>query len=204
MIDQVVGSIAWGPFLVVVLLAYLIPGPDLLIILRSSTRGWRSGVAAAAGAQTGLCAHMLLAVAGLSIVLTRYPITLTVVRVLGAAYLLYLALRLLRSSGVDSGSDPRGTGPFSQGLLTNLLNPKAALFFFSVLPQFVAATGPVQLQVLTLGIVDILVGFLPWALVVTGGVRLAPWLQQPHRRRRWDRVAGAVMAVLALWLLASQ
>lgn len=78
-----------------VAVAYLVPGPDYAVILRSATRGPRAGVAAAGGAQLGLCVHMVLAVVGLSAVLARYPDVLTTIRLLGGAYLLYLGGRLI-------------------------------------------------------------------------------------------------------------
>ncbi len=88
-------QINWWAFLAVVLVAYVIPGPDFAVILRSATRGSRPGVAAALGAQAGLCVHMLLAALGLSVLLARSPQALNTVRYAGAAYLIYLGLRLI-------------------------------------------------------------------------------------------------------------
>ena len=78
-----------------VAVASFVPGPDVAVILRSATHGARPGLAAAGGAQLGLCVHMLLAVVGLSVVLARHPEALTTIRVLGGAYLLYLGGRLI-------------------------------------------------------------------------------------------------------------
>ena len=196
-------SINWPGFGLVLVAAYLIPGPDLLIILRSSTRGWRAGLAAAVGAQSGLCVHLILAIIGLSVLLTRYPAALTVLQMGGALYLLYLGGRLVLTHDDESHAHTPGGTAFTQGLLTNLLNPKAVLFFASVLPQFVSTTGPVRAQVLALGVVDILFGFLPWALVIALGVRLAGWLDDPRHRRRWNRVSGALLIAVALFLLGT-
>jgi threonine/homoserine/homoserine lactone efflux protein len=198
---------SWPTFVLVVLAAYVVPGPDLAVILRSATRGRRAGFAAAAGAQTGLCVHMLLAVVGLSVVLARHPDALTVVRVLGGAYLLYLGGRLVAGTlrrdrpPVPTGADPRSA--FVQGLLTNLLNPKAVLFFASVLPQFVVpGSVPTGVQVAVLGAVDIVLGVLPWTVVVLVGARLSTLLARRRVRDWWDRVTGTALGGLGAGLLA--
>lgn len=194
-------DVNWWAFVAVVALAYLIPGPDFAIILRSATRSPRAGVAAALGAQTGLCLHMGLAVVGLSVVLAQHPEVLTTIRVLGGAYLLYLGGRLilptLRKSR-QAAAEPQElsvTSAYGQALFTNLLNPKAVLFFAAVLPQFLDPAGPaLWLQVLALGALDIVLGLALWALVVLLGVRLARVLRRPAARRWWDRTTGAALA----------
>jgi threonine/homoserine/homoserine lactone efflux protein len=200
----------WLAFTGVVALAYLIPGPDFAVILRSSTRGWRSGAAAAVGAQTGLCAHALLAVAGLSIVLARHPAALTTVRVLGGLYLLYLGGRLVlptlrRRQVAQSSAPPPALRPrvaFGQALFTNLLNPKAVLFFAAILPQFVSAEGgSLGLQVAVLAVYDIVLGFVAWTLVIVLGVQLARVLQRDTFRRWWDRATGTALGGLGCGLL---
>ncbi len=81
-----------------------------------------------------------------------------------------------------------------QGLFTNLLNPKAVLFFAAVLPQFlVPGTVPTWVQVVTLGVLDIALGFLAWAAVVALGVRLSSLLRRQRVRQWWDRVTGAAL-----------
>jgi threonine/homoserine/homoserine lactone efflux protein len=194
-------DVNWWAFVAVVALAYLIPGPDFAIILRSATRSPRAGVAAALGAQTGLLLHMGLAVVGLSVVLAQHPGVLTAIRVLGGAYLLYLGGRLilptLRKSR-QTAAEPREvsvTSAYGQALFTNLLNPKAVLFFAAVLPQFLDPTGAaLWMQILALGVLDIVLGLALWALVILVGVRLAGVLRRPAARRWWDRTTGAALA----------
>jgi threonine/homoserine/homoserine lactone efflux protein len=199
-------DVSWPVFLAVVLAAYVVPGPDFAVILRSSTRSVRAGFAAAAGAQLGLCVHMLLAVVGVSAVLAAHPGALVVVRLLGGLYLLYLGGRLVLGSlrRRPTGPSPADTGAsFAQALLTNLTNPKAVLFFASVLPQFVGGGGlPVAAQVLLLGAVDVVAGFVPWTVVVLLGSGLARWLATDVVRRWWDRVTGVVLAALGGALVA--
>lgn len=196
-------DIDWLTFVGVVAVAYLIPGPDFAVILRSATRGSRPGAAAACGAQVGLCVHMLLAVVGLSVVLARHPDVLTAIRLVGGAYLLYLGGRLviptLRRSPARSKpvADLSARSAFAQGLLTNLLNPKAVLFFAAVLPQFVVPeTAPVWMQVGALGLLDVALGFVAWALVIAFGVRLSTLLSRPTVRQWWDRATGTALAGL--------
>jgi threonine/homoserine/homoserine lactone efflux protein len=195
-------DINWVAFVGVVALAYLIPGPDMAVILRSATRGPRAGAAAALGAQLGLCVHLGLAVAGLSVVLARHPEALTVIRIAGGLYLLYLGGRLilptLRRRAVDAPpvrqDDLSSRSAFGQGLFTNLLNPKAVLFFAAVLPQFlVPGAAPTWLQVVALGVLDVVLGFVAWAAVVALGVRLSSLLRRSRVRVWWDRVTGATL-----------
>lgn len=126
---------------------------------------------------------MLLAVVGLSVVLARHPAALTAVRVVGGLYLLYLGGRLVRSTFVsgetrgDHEVDRTGSA-FRQGFLTNVTNPKAVL-----------------------GVVDAVVGFLPWAVVVAVGTRLSTLLSRRRVRGWWDRTIGAALGGLGSTLL---
>ena len=200
-------GINWWAFVGVVFLAYLIPGPDFAVILRSSTRSLRAGLSAAIGAQTGLCVHMTLAALGLSLLLARSPNVLTAVRLLGAAYLTFLGLRILwltrttrHAHGERSSDQARlpSTAAFAQGLLTNLLNPKAVLFFASVLPQFLSPDRSATAQVFALGTVDIAIGLALWVALVAVGSKLGALLRRPKLRRRWDRTTGGVLAALGV------
>ena len=200
-------GINWWAFLSVVLLAYLIPGPDFAVILRSSTRSSRAGFSAALGAQSGLCVHMTFAALGLSLLLARSPDALTALRLSGAAYLTFLGLRILwltRDTHQSVGDDPeeeatlRSSAAFAQGFLTNLLNPKAILFFASVLPQFLSSDRTATAQVFALGGVDIAIGLVLWAALVGVGAKLGALLRRPRIRRRWDRATGGVLATLGV------
>ena len=210
-------DINWPAFLGVVVAAYVIPGPDFAVILRWATRGWRPGLAAAAGAQLGLCVHMLLAVVGLSVVLASHAGLLTAVRVVGGLSLACLGGRRIvppfrrrartaaQGPGPTAGQpvDERARRAFVQALMTNLTNPKAILFFAAVLPQFLGSgPAPLWLQTGVLGVVDVLVGFAPWAVVVVVGVRLSRTLRRETVRRWWDRVTGAVLGGAGVTVLA--
>lgn len=202
----------WVAFTGVVILAYLVPGPDFAVVLRAATRGWRAGAAAASGAQLGLCVHTLLAVVGLSAVLARHPEVLTTIRLLGGAYLLCLGARLLLSTYrpvkqpqvrcKEPTLAPRAA--FKQGLFTNITNPKAVLFFAAVLPQFITAgTTALGVQIATLGLYDVALGPPAWTLIILLGVRLARLLHSDRTNRWWDRTAGAVLSAIGGGLLLS-
>jgi threonine/homoserine/homoserine lactone efflux protein len=184
------------------------PGPDMLLIAsRSVSQGKASGFATLAGIQVGTYCHALAAALGLSQLFLVVPVAYDVVRYAGAAYLLYLAWQAFRSSGsiqapVAGGRRyPIGV-VFRQGLLTNLLNPKMALFVLALFPQFVdPAAGSVAMQIMLLATVLNLIG-----IVVNGAVILtASGLGRAFSTRtRWRRVPqillGTVFAGLAVRL----
>ena len=136
-------------FVVSGLLLNIMPGPDsLLIMTRSATQGWRAGSAAALGIGTGTFVHIFAAALGLSAILATSAAAFTVVKLAGAAYILYLAVGMLLSKRADSVEQPLTVAPlplrriYAQGILTNVLNPKVALFFLAFVPQFIDANAP--------------------------------------------------------------
>lgn len=132
------------------LLLNIAPGPDsVLIMARSATQGWRAGSAAALGIGAGTCVHVLGAALGMSALLATSAWAFTAVKYAGAAYLVYIGLALLlarRAGGAGPQAEPPPPQPyrkiFLQGFLTNVLNPKVALFFLAFVPQFIAPEAP--------------------------------------------------------------
>lgn len=136
-------------FVVSGLLLNILPGPDsLLIMARSASQGWRAGSAAALGIGTGTFVHVLAAALGLSALLATSAAAFTIVKLLGTAYILYMAYGLItsRRQQTSVAMPAVSTLPwwtiFRQGLLTNVLNPKVALFFLAFVPQFIDAHAP--------------------------------------------------------------
>ena len=133
----------------------LTPGADVAFTMASGLKGGkRSGIAAAIGITTGSLLHTVLAAFGLAAVLISYPIAFDAIRYLGAAYLLYLAWQAWTQTGSLSKSEGASSmrKAIAQGFLTNILNPKVALFILAFLPQFTnPQNGPVWLQMLILG-----------------------------------------------------
>ena len=184
------------------------PGPDMLLIAsRSASQGKASGFATLAGIQIGTYCHALAAALGLSQLFLVVPLAYDIVRYVRAAYLLYLAWQAFRSSGVvlapNTGLHRYPLGVvFRQGLLTNLLNPKVALFVLALFPQFVdPAAGSVALQIMIFATVLNLIG-----IVINGAVILtASGLGRAFSARtRWRRLPqlllGTVFAGLAVRL----
>ncbi len=137
-----------GLFIVSGLLLNITPGPDsLLIMSRSASQGWRAGSAAALGIGAGTLVHVLAGALGLSALLAASATAFVVVKLLGAAYLVWLGLGMLWQRRPDPGPAAPLPRPaplalwaiFRQGLLTNVLNPKVALFFLAFVPQFISA-----------------------------------------------------------------
>lgn len=195
-------------FVPVSLLLILAPGPDnILVLTRGITMGRPAAMLSAAGASVGLVCHSILAAAGLSAIVQQSSAAFAIVRYVGAAYLLVLGVRSLISRGetIQTGSRVATIGPgrvFAQGLLSNVLNPKIAIFFLAYLPQFTSpSSGPLALQLMTLGLVF---AMLTWALFTAlawfSGIA-GDWIRhRPSMTRVIDRLTGVVFIGLGLRL----
>jgi threonine/homoserine/homoserine lactone efflux protein len=136
-------------FIIAGILLNIAPGHDsILIMTRSATQGWRAGSAAALGVGTGTLVHIMAAALGLSALLATSATAFTIVKLAGAAYLLYVGVSMLLSRAKSAEQTQEGTTSqpllshrkiFVQGFLTNVLNPKVAIFFLAFVPQFIAA-----------------------------------------------------------------
>ncbi len=185
-----------GLFIVSGLLLNILPGPDsLLIIGRSASQGFKAGSAAALGIGTGTFVHILAAVVGLSAILATSAMAFTLVKVLGGIYLIYIAISMLLKGAGEPGDNlhelprqPYGK-IFMQGLLTNVLNPKIAVFFLAFMPQFIAVESDNKaLAFLVLGVIFNVNGmlwchFLAWMSAtigarMTASKRVSRWLNR--------------------------
>jgi threonine/homoserine/homoserine lactone efflux protein len=192
------------------LLLNITPGPDTLYIVgRSSTQGWRSGAVAALGIGAGTLVHICAAALGLSAILAASATAFTVVKFIGAAYLLYVGMTLIHSASAAQSSTvtvvPRAAalqGIFIQGFLTNVLNPKVALFFLAFLPQFVAAQATSKpVAFLVLGAIFDINGTI-WNLIVAWSTaRLSTSLSPGAAFKRWfNRCVGGVFIFIGIRL----
>ena len=186
-------------FLVATLALNLTPGPDMLYVAaRSIGEGRRAGIVSALGIAAGCLVHACLVAFGLSQVLRQAPLAYDAIRYAGAAYLLYLGVTSLvsRRQGLELPGAERASlrRVFWQGVVTNVLNPKVALFFLAFLPQFVDAdAGHVTLQFLTLGLVFNVSGTIVNALVALGVSHVREWLTGSSRAQLvLHRVPGVV------------
>jgi threonine/homoserine/homoserine lactone efflux protein len=184
------------------------PGPDMLyVVARSTAEGRRAGVVSSLGIAAGSLVHMTLVAAGLSSLLLAVPYAYDAVRLLGAAYLLYIGVRsLIAARGAGSGLPElrRATlaAVFRQGMMTNLLNPKVALFFLAFLPQFVdRSQGHVAVQLVFLGLLFNTLGTTVNVLVAVLASRAGDWSRGRVGSSPWmRRVPGAVFVGLGLRL----
>ncbi|MYM61808.1 LysE family translocator [Pseudomaricurvus sp. HS19] len=202
----------WTTFFVAAVLLNLSPGPDIAYILAQTARhGQRSGFVAMFGIWTGAFAHVLLAAVGLSAVLATSATAFSVVKWIGAAYLIWLGIEALRSGGgsyLNDTAAPQTSNAriFRQGMLVAALNPKMAIFFLAFLPQFVVANaGPASAQLFLHGTLIIVVAAFVEPLAVILGARLTSSLKQNVRIAAWmDRGLGAVFVALGVRLALAE
>jgi len=194
-------------YIAAVFVAMIAPGPDLLFILATGARGGpRAGVLATLGVMTSEVIQIAAVAAGLATLLSEAPAAFLVLRLCGAAYLLYLGVQALRSARrgapLDEPETRAGlTGGYAylRGLMTNLANPKQVTFVVALLPQFVdRGLGHVPLQFAVLGAI-----FIAFEALIDGTVgltagRLSSWLSRRRRARQaLDAGAGTIMVALA-------
>ncbi|KWO49743.1 amino acid transporter [Burkholderia sp. MSMB1459WGS] len=182
------------------------PGPDMLLIAsRSVSQGRRAGFATLAGIQAGTYCHALAAALGLSQLFVAVPLAYDVVRFAGAAYLLYLAWKTFRSDATTlspiASQRRRSTAViFRQGLTTNLLNPKMALFVLALFPQFVRPEhGSIAVQILVLATVLNLIGIVVNGAVILSASRLS---RRIGARRRPSKVPQYLLGTVFVGLAA--
>jgi len=198
------------PFLFIVAVLTVTPGPDMALVLRNGVRGgvpaaWWTGL----GCCAGIAVHATAAVIGLSAILAASATAFTVVKLAGAAYLVYLGMAALwhtrrREPGSAQAvpapapvAAERGTA-FRQGLVTNLLNPKIALLFLTLIPQFVSPGEPALATTAVLAAVFLGLAVLWWRLFSLAVAPLGRVLSRQRVRTAFERVTGTVLVALGL------
>jgi threonine/homoserine/homoserine lactone efflux protein len=203
----------FGMFIGALIAVYLVPGPDMVLVLQtSSTQGRRHALATAVGLGLARAAHVTLAAVGLATLLKTVPWAFEVVRMVGVAYLVWLGIKLVRAPSLVpeiSAATPAASAKVYRtaawrGLMTNITNPKALLFCSVLLPQFVHANaGNVARQFLLLGVVLVAIGLLFDVLYAMAGAALGYWIERHpvvQTVQRWTFAAlligfGARLAV---------
>jgi len=192
------------PYIAALLIVFLLPGPDMALILQTSaTGGARRGLVVAAGLATARSMHVTLSACGVAALLRSAPELYNVIRIGGALYLGYVAWQILRSPGfavqLEGRAEvkpPRLLATFSKGMLSNLMNPKALLFCSVLMPQFIRPeAGAVAWQVTSLGVLLVSVGFLLDTLYAFGASRLANWLQRHPLAQTLQRWTFSIVLV---------
>jgi threonine/homoserine/homoserine lactone efflux protein len=208
----VFGIHSYWLFVVTGVLLNLTPGQDTFFILGQSIGGGRpAGIAAALGIAVGSIGHTLLAALGLSAILATSPSAFLIVRLVGAGYLVAIGVRALATPGTlappggSATAAPAGTA-FRRGVLTNLFNPKVALFFLALMPQFIAPNSPSKvLAFLALGGTFITTGLL-WCLVLAcaaAEIRKV-LLRRPRIGSALPRIAGGLFVALGVRLAVAR
>jgi threonine/homoserine/homoserine lactone efflux protein len=190
-------------FVAVSILVILVPGPDMALVARNALRGRRAGSATGAGVVTGLAVWGLAASLGLAALLHASAPAFWAVKLAGGAYLAYLGVLALRDAvrrraapARGAAAEPRRAVAYRQGLLNNLGNPKAAVIFTSILPQFMPAHSSVFLPMATLTIVFCAMT-LAWLLAYAALVaRAGDLLRRGPLRRALDALTGVVLLAL--------
>jgi threonine/homoserine/homoserine lactone efflux protein len=185
----------------------LAPGPDnLYVVTKGITQGRRAALIAATGFASGLSVHTTLAMVGLSALLMASAVAFTCIKILGAAYLVFLGVKALRSHGLISlpASGASLTGPriFAQAFLMNVLNPKVALLFLAFLPQFThPELGHLPAQLLVLGACFALIALAIFSLLGIFSSVLGAWVRSsPRLTRALDSAVGVLFILLGLSL----
>ncbi|GAA0217560.1 LysE family translocator [Actinomadura nitritigenes] len=195
-------------FLLTSIIAMLVPGPDMLFILGCGMRGGpRAGLLATAGVATSEAVHVAVAAAGLTALFAAVPIAFTTVRLVGAAYLVFLGVQTIRHRNDQDDAPaaaPSNRRAYLNGLVTNLLNPKMVTFTIAFLPQFIdPVMGRVWLQFACLGAILIALEFLVDGTVGVLAGRIGEWLRRRRTaRRRLDVATGSLFIGLGLRLAA--
>lgn len=202
----------WTAFFLAALLLNLSPGPDMAyIIAQTAKNGRRAGFFAMFGIWGGAFVHVVFSVIGLSAILATSATAFTIVKWVGAAYLIWLGIQALRSNGSALNSDKpisklNDVTIFRQGILVSILNPKVAIFFLAFLPQFVViGSGPESAQLMLHGMLIILVAAFIEVPIVLVGSKLKNLVNSSPSIGKWmDRTLGTLFISLGIKLALSE
>lgn len=191
----------------VVLGFVFIPGPaTLLTVARATSSGTKAGIATGVGIAAGDLIHTLMAIVGISAIIAASAMLFSIIKYIGAAYLVYLGIRaLLERTPIDlaAGALPVSAGKaFRQAIVAEVLNPKTALFFLAFLPQFVVPkNGSVALQLAVLGVLFVLLGLVSTVVFAVCAGRLGNFLRRNPTVLKWQgKVVGGIYCALGVRL----
>ncbi len=198
-------------YVTIVLVFVFIPGPaTLLAVARSTSSGPKAGVATAVGIAAGDIIHTLLAILGLSAIVATSALLFSLIKYLGAAYLIYLGIKTLTAGKLQTVDGVAGqvsaATAFRQAIYSELLNPKTGLFFLSFLPQFVhPENGAVFLQLIELGFIFVVLGLFSTILFALSAGALGNLLRRNPSVVKWQsKVVGVILCSLGIRLALQQ
>lgn len=196
----------WGLFLTAALVLAITPGPGIFYVLTRSIRGGRrEGIHSSLGTAVGGLVHVLAAALGISAILASSAIAFLIIKYTGAAYLIYLGLSTLgqpdQEPTLDQARPESVQNAFYQGVTTEVLNPKTALFFLAFIPQFVNPTGNIALQFLVLGSISVSFNTLTDLIVAALAGPIGQQLMSSAKlRRRQRQASGGMLIGLGLYV----
>jgi threonine/homoserine/homoserine lactone efflux protein len=198
-------------FLGVAVLLTLMPGPDNLFVLAQSiSQGRNAGIATTLGLCSGLLVHIAAATLGISAVIYQSALAFSVVKYVGAAYLLFLAWKSFRAKesgfSLNSNKSLNYKSLYKKGILMNVLNPKVSLFFLALLPQFVNhSMGHIPLQMFILGIAFWLQAILIFTIISIFADRVRIFLlKSPHFSQKINLIQGSILGMIGLKIAFSE
>lgn len=195
------------PFLVTTMLIELTPGPNMAwLALTSATQGKRSGFAAVAGIATGLAMLAVASAVGLAELAARSPFAFSLLRYAGVAYLLWLAWQTWVGEKEPETNQIDATAMaawFRHGLLLNLLNPKAAVFFITVLPAYIVTNAPIVPQTALLSASYVTIATTVHLVIVALASQAHGWMTVGNRRDKVRRIFAVLLAIVAIWFLVT-
>ena len=199
----------FGLFIVAAFLLSISPGPGMLYVLARTLHGGRAeGLASTLGTAVGGLVHVVAATLGLSAILMSSALAYGILKYAGAAYLIFLGGKTIMASRrpleLGAAPSPERGNPFRQGIMTEALNPKTAVFFFTFLPQFVNPVGSVAGQFLLLGCISVTLNSLADLAVACFAAPLARSLAtNPRLRRRQQVLCGTALVGLGAYVAVS-
>jgi len=197
----------YAAYLAACIVIIMVPGPTVTLIIASSMRhGARAGLANVAGTQAGIALMIVIAGIGLTTVIEAMGQWFGLLRLLGAAYLIWMGFQMIRSSGRlapgEAAVAPRG-GFFLQGFLVAISNPKTLIFFGAFFPQFIDPAGNYALQIAVMGITALLFAAFSDSAYALAAGRAGSMLSS-HRVRLLSRISGGFLIGGGLWLAFSR
>lgn len=200
-------------FTAAALLMNISPGPsNLYVMARAIAQGTKGGIVAAMGLAVGSMVHVIATVLGLSAIFSHSPTLYTIIKLAGAAYLVYLGISYWKSKAsagskkVNQLEEKPLLSVFQQSIIVEVTNPKTALFFIALLPQFVVPdSGPVALQLLILGII-VTISALPCdVLVAVSSSKVSNWIVKHERAQQvQDRISGSILFAMGAYIVADE
>lgn len=201
-------------YLIAITLLTITPGVDTMLVIRNTARGgWRDGAVSSLGICTGLFIHAVISAVGISVILLQAAWAFSALKLAGACYLVWLGFsswrRVLKqesfevvNGGVKAGVAFRVRRSLREGFLSNVLNPKTAVFYMAFLPQFINPAQSALMQSLLLAGLHFIIAMLWQCLLALMVKQLKSWLQRPRVSQLFDGVTGTVMIALGLRVAA--